>query len=30
MHETPKQAEPARAYHRTLWFAKKFGRKSWG
>lgn len=23
------QETPAQAYHRTLWFSKKFGRKSW-
>lgn len=28
MH-TSKENEPSRAYHRTLWFAKKFGKKSW-
>ena len=31
MHEAPRDAQPApaQAYHRALWFSKKFGRKSW-
>jgi hypothetical protein len=28
MHDDNHEA-PAQAYHRTLWFSKKFGKKSW-
>lgn len=30
MHsDSPETDAPSQAYHRSLWFSKKFGRKSW-
>jgi len=26
---TPRSTQPARAYHRSLWLAKKFGKRAW-